>query len=48
MKKDTLKKLMIVAIGLAVFVGIPWFFDAPWTLWISWFPALLVMSYLED
>jgi len=42
------KRIFIVIIALAIFVGIPWFFDATWMLWGSWFPALFGMMYLDD
>jgi len=46
--KQILKKLLIITIGLAVFLGIPWFFSATWVLWISWMPAFFIVMYLED
>lgn len=34
-------------VGLFVFMFIPWFFDANWMVFISWFPALLVFVHLD-
>lgn len=41
------KKLLNILIGSAILIGIPYMFGCGW-LWLSWIPAIMAMSYLED
>lgn len=44
---DYIKRLITVAVMLAIFLGIPYYWGEGW-LWASWFPALIVGAFLED
>lgn len=44
---DYFKRLFNLVIGLAIFVGIPYFFGWGW-LFLSWLPALFAVLYLDN
>ena len=41
-------KLFIIIFGLFIFAGIPYYFDANWLFFISWFPAMFIIMYLDN
>lgn len=42
-----LKRILILIIGLAIMIGVPYQFGWGW-LFGSWIPALFAVTYLED
>ena len=42
-----LKKLIIVAVGLLILVGIPYYFGVRFFI-VSWIPALVAMTVLDE
>lgn len=46
--KEFLRRLVILAIGFAIFLGTPIYFDNFSLLFLSWIPALIAMGYLDN
>lgn len=44
---DYFKKLVAWILGMAVLVGIPYFFGWAW-MFISWLPAFFTVMFLQD
>jgi hypothetical protein len=42
-----IRRLFILLIGLAILIGIPYFFGWGW-LFGSWLPAIFAMLYLDN
>ena len=45
---ELLRRLLILGIGIALFVGIPMWIGHYGHMWWSWIPASIAMEYLDD
>lgn len=46
--KEFIRRLVILIIGLAIFIGIPAYFNTTGLLMLSWIPALVAMTFLDE